>query len=234
MGERDVLGLWAALGVSALAVGASLGAACIMEDDRCGPYQVRLPDQNLCVCTMESVLNPDGPGCLPCGPNEWALDEKCVCKSGFTRPSEEALCEKSAGSTLGQPCSADAPCSEPNPYCATVGRASYCTRTGCTTHEDCPESWVCAQEGDFRICRLQLGFLRECTSQEDCAGTEATYCETYQIRRCLVQGCLADKSVCASRQVCCDLRQRIGVSVCVGESNLMAGRCVDGKEPVRP
>jgi hypothetical protein len=46
---------------------------------------------------------------------------------------------------------------------------------------------------------------KPCTSEADCAGTEATYCDIFVSRSCLVQGCSLDPDNCFEGWECCDL-----------------------------
>ena len=52
---------------------------------------------------------------------------------------------------------------------------------------------------------LPMGEGKRCSSANDCAGTDATYCQKLiEPHICLSQGCLDDPSRCAATRVCCD------------------------------
>jgi hypothetical protein len=56
------------------------------------------------------------------------------------------------------------------------------------------------------VCRRPpVGLNKSCTSNDDCAGTEATYCDTFVAHACIVQGCSVTPNNCFSGYQCCDL-----------------------------
>ena len=53
--------------------------------------------------------------------------------------------------------------------------------------------------------RLPMGEGKLCSSPSDCAGTDATFCQTLiQPNICITQGCMEDPSRCVGSRVCCD------------------------------
>jgi hypothetical protein len=216
---------------------AQLGG-CIVEDDWCGPHQVRdKENHSICRCAPDAVLSANGYSCEPCGENESVATGKCECIAGYARAAAGSPCVKSTTSAVGDPCSDALPCTEPNPYCATVEGESFCTKPGgCTANADCPPNTVCHRQGDMRFCGSVPGLAQVCGSQAECTGTQATYCETYSAKVCLPQGCVADPASCPSAWVCCDLTRFIQTSICIPAASLALreGTCVDGSEPVKP
>ena len=52
---------------------------------------------------------------------------------------------------------------------------------------------------------LPMGEGRLCSSASDCAGTDATFCQTLiEPHICITQGCMDDPSRCAGSRVCCE------------------------------
>lgn len=62
------------------------------------------------------------------------------------------------------------------------------------------------------------GVGQTCSSDADCADTDATFCETFMSHTCLVQGCSGDEG-CYAGAECCDL-SRFGMpTLCVPEGS---------------
>jgi hypothetical protein len=217
-----------------LAVSVALAGSCIVDDDRCSDNQVLDTQQRTgCVCAPGAVTDPRGYGCMKCGEHEQAVADKCECESGYIRPAEGAPCEVNMGSSQGDPCSAEAPCSAPYPYCATLDGESYCTDQGCTTQDACPINWRCKQADGMGFCaKPPTGLGLPCTMQSDCEGQGASYCESFVSHVCLVQSCATRENICQSRNSCCDLPALLGTSLCVPSTRLMNGLCPDGQPPV--
>lgn len=214
-GARRLVRLFAA----GLAAGAVAG--CIYDDDdRCSDNQVAF--DSLCVCAPGSAWTAQG--CVVCAENEQPGANGCECVAGFARPSAEAACEP-LPSGLGDACdTVDAPCGEgPFDHCQVVsGTSGYCTRIDCGDSLPCEGGYACETRSGAPFCRrAPLGLGTPCESADDCAGTEATWCDTFQTQQCIVQGCsLADQD-CFGDQVCCDLSQfGVPVPLC-----LPAGGC---------
>jgi hypothetical protein len=82
----------------------------------------------------------------------------------------------------------------------------YCTSAGCAATAECPTGYTCRKRGAPSHCaRPPVGQGRPCTTAAECAGTEATYCESNTLKQCLVEGCSAAQNDCASGYTCCDL-----------------------------
>jgi hypothetical protein len=158
----------------------------------------------------------------------------CACAPGFAREAAEMPCEPVMGSVIGEECSAEMACSAPYPYCATLSDQSFCTTQDCTVNADCPLGFNCHADGANKFCAEPVGWGKSCQAPADCAGGEATFCESFVSHTCIVEKCATNPSVCPSGNVCCDLSSLIGASLCVTESGLMNGKCADGKAPVSP
>jgi hypothetical protein len=68
-----------------------------------------------------------------------------------------------------------------------------------------------------------------CSSEADCAGTDATFCETLQSNVCLVQGCAVGDSSCAPGRECCDLS-----AIPLGGFDTAGGLCIPEGACVAP
>ena len=196
--------------LAALALLGLVAGACVYDsDDRCGPHQVLYNDQR-CVCEPGAALTPTG--CVLCVENEvpGTSGAGCECAPGFSRPAAGMACE-AVPAGLGTACSTAAPivpCSDPvYSHCeADASGAGYCTSTGCTSPADCTGGYACNTSGATSFCqRPPVGLGKACTTPDDCAGTEATFCDTFQTHSCQVQGCSLAPNNCFSGFECCDL-----------------------------
>jgi hypothetical protein len=181
--------------------------ACIYDaDDRCGP-NMQLSAVDSCACVEGYVL--DGAVCVACPDGELESRGSCVCPPGFNKPTAGAPCEKTAAvATLGSACSLAEPCkSDEYPFCAEASNAeSYCTSNGCRATSECSEGYACVQAASASFCRRSpSGMGKPCESAADCAGTEATYCETLISHSCLVQDCSLEADDCFEGWECCDV-----------------------------
>lgn len=203
-----------------------LGACLYDPDEPCSPYQERSEGGN-CVCVADAV--PRGPteGCEPCGDNEVAAGTTCACVEGYARADAESPCEE-------VPAGLNVPCEVAGPGCADETYdtchaieggegAGYCTSAGCAASDECPDGYACADEGGEPYCRRPpTGQGVACQSPDDCADFEATYCETFQLRVCLVEGCVLSPDSCHEGWTCCDLSPfGLDQTLCVPE-----GQCL--------
>jgi hypothetical protein len=79
---------------------------------------------------------------------------------------------------------------------------------------------VDAGSSDDEAPRPPTGVGEPCDSSEDCAGTDATYCETLVSQTCVVEGCSVEANDCFVGEECCDLTAFGMPTLCVPE-----GRC---------
>jgi hypothetical protein len=218
-----------------LCAAALAAGGCIVGDEKCSDNQTvvtgLIPS---CECEAGYVPSPKGYGCEPCGPNEVAARDKCECMAGFARPSPGAACAAIVGSALGSPCSAAAPCVDPNPYCAVSLPAPICTVSGCTSSKQCPMNTICDRSGSTSFCRPPSGLGTACSDAAQCASFEAGYCERLVANACLVNGCASNTERCPNGFVCCDLSTLIGDSLCIVPGALVEGKCPGGLAPVGP
>ncbi|HEX3774486.1 MAG TPA: hypothetical protein VHV51_08475 [Polyangiaceae bacterium] len=199
---------------------ALLAPACIYDaDHRCGPSQ-HLGDNSSCVCDDGLVLA--GQDCVPCGENETWQNGVCVCSDGYTRSSSDG-----GACVLGGPgssCDPDADassCTTPDaPICRDRGGGvGYCT-TSCTADSDCPHGFACDTTNSPATCKTAaVGEGDPCTSAADCAGKDASYCETALVHVCLVPGCSVASSIsCSEGWTCCDVRPLgLNMTLCTPE-----------------
>lgn len=185
-----------------LAALAALPAGCVYdESDRCSPGQ-ELLEPGYCACLPGSVLAPQG--CVACGENEVVAGSECACADGYSRPAAGGACVETP-SGLGAACSG-ATCADPAfPVCATGSDGSgYCTKP-CAAAEDCEGGYVCDTAATPAYCqRPPVGAGKACTGDADCAGGEATLCESFMLRQCVVRDCSPAAQDCFSGYRCCD------------------------------
>jgi hypothetical protein len=210
---------------------------CIIGEEKCSAHQVELnqDDFKLCVCEPGSVIHPSGVGCTPCGENEEAKGDACVCKTGFAKLATDGACEKTEAGTA---CSGDTDCPTSYPFCASApDGAGYCTLKECGKNADCPGTYSCEAAADYHYCKqAPTGLGAPCTSNADCESFEASSCDTFQTHTCLLQGCATGDSVCPNEWGCCDYSGLLGapLSVCIEPAGLTDGACPQGGSLVTP
>lgn len=195
---------------------AALGGCLYDASERCGPAMTFDPVLAACVCDSDAVTT--GLGCVPCAPDEIVVNGACSCPAGATK-NDDNVCEHVAG--LGDPCVDGTSCtSDVYAVCApaTAGTAASTCTSACTSNADCGGAYTCATWEPVPYCRPYAGLGKSCGSSADCAGTDAPYCETYQIHSCIVAGCSLETDNCPRDSTCCDF------SV-YGLGTLCAGAC---------
>ena len=195
-----------------------VGGCVYSTNDLCGSSMVFDNALGACVCADNAVI--DGLGCTPCPSGEVVIAGACGCAPGSTKNSDD-VCARIAG--LGDVCADASACSNPDyPVCAPasagVTTAGTCTRT-CIADSDCGDAYTCATWEPQPYCREFGGLGKSCVSSDDCAGTDATFCDTYQSHTCIVSGCSLDASDCPRGTMCCDFSQ-------YGLGTLCAGACL--------
>lgn len=120
-----------------------------------------------------------------CGKDQEPIDGDfigCICVDGTVPAADGIGCE---------PC----PENEVAAGIACVCAAGYARTAG----------GDCAPSGDGGVEALPEGQGEPCNSSADCAGFEATFCDTLQSNSCLVRGCVTGENSCLSSEECCDL-----------------------------
>jgi hypothetical protein len=196
---------WLRAAVALFAFAAVAPVACVFDpSDRCGPNEVIYGDNERCVCVEGAALTPAG--CVLCGEHEMPGGTGCVCAPGYTRAPGETACEAEP-LALGAACTQT--CDDPTfNHCELNSQGSgYCTSTGCTG-DDCSGGYACDTGVSPSVCRRPpTGAGQSCTSPADCAGTEATYCDSFMTHSCIVEGCSLSPNDCFTGSECCDLSQ---------------------------
>ncbi len=162
-----------------------------------------------------------GTVCVPCGEHETEKHGACVCDENYQRLTDAAACTAVPMSGLGADC-ALAPCSDPTfSYCVLASNGDrYCSSRGCQTSADCPETYACSTDtAGAKFCRRSpLGMTAPCSTDNDCAGNEATFCETLFSHSCLVQGCSLSMNDCFDGWECCDASgYGMPIPICIPE-----------------
>jgi len=206
---------------------------CLVEDGdkACGKNQELVEGGKFCRCAAGFIMDVStGFGCKACGENEESLDAECVCSAGYTRPSAGAAC---AMSSVGAACTDSTGCSGTFSYCASDEAGGYCTSQGCSSSSECERGFLCEQEGGTGVCKkVPDGYGQSCESAADCAGTQATYCDTFFSKTCIVQNC-SKTAPCPGDWSCCDIPLARAV-LCVEPDALMDGACPAGGTMVKP
>jgi hypothetical protein len=188
---------------------------CLYDShNRCGDTLVQEGegDDARCVCPAGSYNS--GTACVQCGAHEVATPSSCACEEGYSRPAEGQPCSE-APEGLGAECDpAASTCSAPYDHCEPSNDSGYCTTSGCASADDCEGGYAC---NDMSVCqRPPVGLNNPCTTTDDCAGTEATFCDQFMTHACLVQGCSLDPDDCFAGYECCDLSTfGIPTQICV-------------------
>lgn len=182
-----------------------LATGCVLDsDDLCGPNQVIWGDDERCVCAEGTVYTAEG--CVPCGENESPGPTGCVCNEGLARPAPGAPCEPPPAG-IGDACTTAADCTNPDyPFCQPSDFGAYCTKQSCATALDCGAGFDCDASATPSYCkRPPVGAGESCTGPDDCAGTEALFCDLVATNSCLVQGCTLEPDDCFSGTECCNM-----------------------------
>lgn len=193
-------------------------SACVYDGDNpCGEGGFDVyGDNRRCVCPEGAVMTPNG--CIECGAHEVATATSCECEAGYSRSAPNEACEEAAG--LGDECDpANSACEAPYAHCEPAGDAGYCTTDGCTSSDDCDGGFSCNADS---VCeRPPAGLGATCAGPDDCAGTEATFCDSFMTMSCQVEGCSLDPNDCFEGYECCDLTMFGLPTLCVP-----AGECM--------
>lgn len=195
--------------------------SCLYDaDHRCGANE-HVASLGSCECNDGFALQ--GNQCLPCQANEVWQAGTCVCAAGYARDGDAGACVLSSA---GMECDATAPSSCADPkfnVCRPANGSAYCT-TDCASDTDCPHGFTCDSTTSPSTCEtFALGQGDSCTSDADCVGKDATYCENIQSHVCLVEGCSTTSPLsCSEGWTCCDLHSvGLAKTLCVPE-----GKCI--------
>jgi hypothetical protein len=209
-----------------------LTAGCVVSEGNaaCGENQVEVNGDgaHYCLCKPGFIIDDDAVGCKACGENEESKRNECVCKEGYVRT--DGVCTMSS---LGAACDSDAQCAGDFPICVMEDAAGYCSSEGCSTSGDCQPMWFCDRQAEPATCKKPPnGYRQPCEAAADCAGTSATFCDTFQSHSCLIQGCGVG-APCPGDWSCCRI-MLLGVSLCIEPSGLAQGACPAGGMLVMP
>lgn len=209
-----------ALKGSILWVAFAISGGCVLEDgnDRCGPNQLLWSSNERCVCAEGTAYMPEQ-GCVPCGEHEVAAAAGCVCETGYGRTPATGLCEP-IPEGIGTPCTSNAECLNPAfPHCQlTPSGEGYCTTLGCVDDAGCSGGYACNITETPSFCqRPPTGNGVPCTSDADCAGYDASYCEVFVSGTCLVRDCSVTPDSCFTGFECCDLTPYSLPTLCLAE-----------------
>jgi hypothetical protein len=194
---------------------AALGGCAVDEADQCGPSMVYSDELHACLC-VDSAIEVAG-GCQLCADSEVVdrANNQCVCPEGQVR-ADGGVCQEVAG--LGDECNGtDLPCDDTvYPLCAMPAGAAtgFCTKP-CAEDAECEDAYTCADWEEEPYCRSYSGVGQSCESDDDCAGTDAATCDTFQSHTCLVAGCSLELDDCPRGTGCCDLSAFGAGTLCI-------------------
>jgi hypothetical protein len=181
----------------------AIAAGCMYDASRpCGPNMHF--DDTLEACMCDDHAAPVDGGCQPCAADEVVVANACACPSGTSKDAAN-VCTTVPG--LGDPCDATTPCDDATySYCGMKdgATAGSCTNQ-CASNNDCIDSYTCATWLAQPYCMVFDGLGKPCTTQDDCAGSDATFCDTYISHTCVVANCTLTGNECPRGLTCCDL-----------------------------
>jgi hypothetical protein len=174
---------------------------CLVDPDApCGEQFSKVSD-GACACPAGTIVVAGS--CSPCGEHEHSEGNQCVCESGYQRAAGSAEC-------------ALAESAEPDRSDQGAG--------GCSSSAECAAGSICDLYGSHACVAPPNGFGMACTSASECAGTEATFCDTFASRSCQVQGCSELGGVCPGDMICCSYAI-LSVSLCIPSDHAPGGQC---------
>jgi hypothetical protein len=147
-------------------------------------------------CSAHQLLNTDN-------------EEACICEAHFVATADGCVPEPPTASTGGTPStggqgSAGAPAAGGGSGGDTTGTGG--TPSSCENDDDCSDGFACNTKLSPSECvELPDGLGKACTSNTDCEGTEATFCDSVVTKGCTVEGCTVDPDSCPPGFVCCQL-----------------------------
>lgn len=180
-------------------------SSCLYDSsDRCDAGQVYNANAGLCVCDNAQNRVTGEHGCVLCGENKVASNDICECIEGYVASGDACVPKPEA---LGKECSKNADCDDATyDTCHVEGEAGYCTSVGCSDDAPCDSGYRCDTSATPAYCKQPpTGAGQSCSSDADCAGSDATFCEIFNTRMCFVEGCSLTENDCFIGQECCDL-----------------------------
>jgi hypothetical protein len=209
-----------------------LAPGCLYDaNNRCPLGYLYDPALKGCLCPPGSVA--DAGSCQACGVNEEAVGVMCVCKHGATRNSS-GVCEVISAGPGAECDPAASTCTVPSAFCqASSDGKGYCTSKGCSSHADCETGWTCATWEAEPFCRRPFtGIGKTCASTADCAGLDASFCEAFSSKSCMVAGCGLSPDTCGVGLACCDLAKLgLAVTLCLPPGSCPTAASTSGNEP---
>jgi hypothetical protein len=191
----------------------SLGGAssCLYHSsDRCDPGQIYDDAAGLCECDASQNLVTSEHGCVACGDHQVVMSDQCACEDGYQMVGTVCQLKPEA---LGVACTSDKDCTDAKyDTChALAGGSGYCTNVGCKDDSVCDGGYACDMSASPAFCaRPPTGDGDPCTTDAQCAGKEATFCEIYMSHVCYVEGCSLTANDCFPGKECCDLGPKSG------------------------
>lgn len=194
MGPVRSAGIW-------LAMVASVVGCLVDPDAPCGDRFTKVSD-GACACPTGSIVV--GGVCSPCAEHQHSDGNQCLCDEGYEPGAGSSECVVADGS-------------QPVVSPETDG-------AGCASSAECAAGLLCDLYGSRACVAAPSGFGMPCTKPSDCAGTEATFCDTFASRTCQVQGCAELSGVCPGDMICCSYAI-LSTSLCIPGDHAPGGQC---------
>lgn len=206
----------------------AFASACLVDTSKvCGDNFVEAEDGS-CVCPEGQVVKagkcakadkpskpaPSKDDDTTSGQDPDEADDTENEDDGPPAPASDAAAAKDGGAT-SDPTGNDA---SPTPTEPTEDMPK------CTSSTECAEGELCDVHETGQCQPAPGGLGSDCSSADDCAGTEATYCELFSTRTCQIEGCKELDGVCPGDMVCCEYAV-LSNSLCVTADSLMDGQC---------
>lgn len=206
----------------------TFASACLVDTSKvCGDNFVEAKDGS-CVCPEGQVVKagkctkadkpskpaPSKDDDTTSGQDPDEADDTENKDDGPSTPASDAAIAKDGGAT-SNPTGNDA---GPTPTEPTEDMPK------CTSSTECAEGELCDVHETGQCQPAPGGLGSDCSSADDCAGTEATYCELFSTRTCQIEGCKELDGVCPGDMVCCEYAV-LSNSLCVTADSLMDGQC---------
>jgi hypothetical protein len=94
----------------------------------------------------------------------------------------------------------------------------------CGSSQECSTDELCDVHETEQCQPKPDGLGDDCKTADDCAKTDATYCEAFSSHTCQVEACKELDGVCPGDLVCCEY-SLLKRSLCIPPENLEAGDC---------
>lgn len=196
--------MWQHIRQTVFLMAAVFVGSCVFDPDNpCGTNQV-LSERDDCICKDGLVFGEDGKTCVPCGEHQVWNNGVCECEEGYDMSGNTCV---PIPPGWGDACSGQDPtCLDPWTCYVIDQTEGYCTKTNCSSSEECYAGYACETSENPTVCkRPPVGLNEPCENSEDCEDFEATWCDTFESGTCQVENCTLAPDNCFEGYMCCNL-----------------------------